>query len=72
MAALTAAEAVRDSVHAIRQGLQRLTSLGCVITNREQLYYSRPDIDAINAEVQCKQRAGRWCRFHAASWGGDG
>ena len=31
--------------------------LGCVITDREQLYYSRPDIDAIPAEVQCKQMA---------------
>ena len=30
---------------------------GCVITDREQIYYSRADVDAINAEAQCKQLA---------------
>ena len=30
---------------------------GCVITDREQIYYSRADVDAINAEMSCKQLA---------------
>jgi hypothetical protein len=27
---------------------------GCVITDREQLYYTRADVDALNARSECR------------------
>ena len=44
-------------MRAIVLALLGLALGGCVITDREQVYYSRADVDAINAEAQCKQLA---------------
>jgi hypothetical protein len=30
---------------------------GCVITDREQIYYTRADVDAITAGIQCRNLA---------------
>jgi len=30
---------------------------GCVVTDREQLYYTRADVDAITAGIQCRNMA---------------
>lgn len=30
---------------------------GCIVTDREQLYYTRADVDAINARTQCRELA---------------
>ena len=35
-------------------GMLALTLSGCVITDREQLYYTRADVDAINARSECR------------------
>jgi len=34
--------------------LLALSLSGCVITDREALYYTRADIDAINARSECR------------------
>ena len=38
-------------------GMLALTLSGCVITDREQLYYTRADVDAINARSECRMMA---------------
>jgi len=38
-------------------GMLALTLSGCVITDREQLYYTRADVDAINARSECRMLA---------------
>ena len=35
-------------------GMLALTLSGCVITDREQLYYTRADVDAIQARSECR------------------
>ena len=35
-------------------GMLALTLSGCVITDREQLYYTRADVDALNARSECR------------------
>ena len=34
--------------------LLALTLSGCIVTDREQLYYSRADVDALNARSECR------------------
>ena len=38
----------------ILMGMLLLSAGGCVITDREALYYTRADIDAINARSECR------------------
>jgi hypothetical protein len=38
-------------------GMLALTLSGCVITDREALYYTRSDVDAINARSECRLMA---------------
>ena len=38
-------------------GMLVLSLGGCLATTREELVYTRADIDAINAEAQCKALA---------------
>ena len=35
-------------------GMLALTLSGCVVTDREQLYYTRADVDALNARSECR------------------
>ena len=35
-------------------GMLVLSLGGCLVTDRETLVYTRSDVDAINAEAQCK------------------
>ena len=35
-------------------GMLALTLSGCVITDREALYYTRADVDAIQARSECR------------------
>ena len=35
-------------------GILVLSLGGCLVTDRETLVYTRSDVDAINAEAQCK------------------
>jgi isopentenyl phosphate kinase len=35
-------------------GMLVLTLGGCVITDREQFYYTRADVDALNARSECR------------------
>jgi hypothetical protein len=35
-------------------GMLALTLSGCVITDREQIYYTRADVDALNARSECR------------------
>ena len=35
-------------------GMLALTLSGCVITDREQFYYTRADVDALNARSECR------------------
>ena len=30
---------------------------GCMVVDREALYYTRSDVDAVNAGIQCRQLA---------------
>jgi hypothetical protein len=34
-----------------------LITAGCMITDREQVYYTRADVDAITAGIECRQLA---------------
>lgn len=34
-----------------------LALAGCMVTDRDQLYYTRSDVDAITAGIQCRQLA---------------
>jgi hypothetical protein len=34
-----------------------LVLTGCMITDREAVYYTRSDVDAINSGIQCRQLA---------------
>ena len=38
-------------------GMLALVLNGCVITDREQLYYTRADVDAIQARSECRMLA---------------
>jgi hypothetical protein len=38
-------------------GMLALSLSGCVITDREALFYTRADIDAINARSECRMLA---------------
>ena len=38
-------------------GMLALTLSGCVITDREALYYTRADVDAIQARSECRMLA---------------
>ena len=38
-------------------GMLALTLSGCVITDREVLYYTRADVDAIQARSECRMLA---------------
>lgn len=38
-------------------GMLALVLTGCVVTDREALYYTRADVDAITATIECKQLA---------------
>ena len=38
-------------------GMLALTLSGCVITDREVLYYTRADVDALNARSECRMLA---------------
>ena len=38
-------------------GMLVLSLGGCIVTDRETLVYTRSDVDAINAEAQCKLMA---------------
>jgi hypothetical protein len=38
-------------------GLLALVLSGCVVTDREALYYTRSDIDAITVSIECKALA---------------
>ena len=38
-------------------GILVLSLGGCLVTDRESLVYTRSEVDAINAEAQCKQLA---------------
>jgi uncharacterized lipoprotein YmbA len=38
-------------------GMLALVLTGCVVTDREALYYTRADIDAITSTIECKQLA---------------
>ena len=38
-------------------GMLALTLSGCVITDRETLYYTRADVDAIQARSECRMLA---------------
>ena len=38
-------------------GLLALALTGCVVTDREALYYTRADVDAITSTIECKQLA---------------
>ena len=35
-------------------GMLALSLSGCVITDRETLYYTRADVDALNARSECR------------------
>ena len=35
-------------------GMLAISLSGCLVTDRETLVYTRSDVDAINAEAQCK------------------
>ena len=35
-------------------GMLALTLSGCIVTDREALYYTRADIDALNARSECR------------------
>ena len=35
-------------------GMLALVLGGCVVTDRETLYYSRADVDALNARSECR------------------
>ena len=38
-------------------GMLALTLSGCIVTDREALYYTRADVDAITSAIECRQLA---------------